>query len=389
VKALSDNIYNKAVGRDEPKFKIWRNAGLLLTYKCNAKCEFCYYNCSPEQDGLMPVDMAINAWRSLKELGGDSAKIHITGGEPFLYWEHLVEILREAKKENLGPADMIETNGYWAIDEKIFKERIKALDELGMRRLKISCDPFHQEYVDIELVRQLAKTAKEVIGQDRVLVRWDKYLDNSQPNFTAEHPTSSQKDYAGQAAETASTSLGQAAEKECRAGLAPPKEFGGVNPTLQNFAVNERDKRYVEALKDYPCRFTGRAAGHIAQLVANKTIEEISKSNCRGAYLDAKGVHLDPYGNIFSGTCSGIIVGNIAKRSLAEIWQNWQPSDNKVIETLFNSGPAGLLDEAVKAGYKPLKLYVSKCHLCSNIRQFLFGKDFYKTAVGPAECYCL
>jgi organic radical activating enzyme len=334
---LSDNIYNKRTGRDEPKFKIWRNAGLLLTYKCNAKCEFCYYNCSPEQGGLMPVDMAINAWQSLKELAGDDAKIHMTGGEPFLYWEHLVEILREAKKNNLGPVDMIETNGFWAVDEKIVKDRIKVLDELGMRRLKISCDPFHQEYVDIELVRRLAKTAKELLGDARVLVRWEKYLDN-------------------------------------------PVEMKSVS-------ADERNKRYIEALKDYPCRFTGRAAGYIARLTANKTVEEISKSNCRDAFLDAKGVHIDPYGNIFSGTCSGIIVGNITKRPLAEIWQSWQSGNDKLIETLFNLGPAGLLDEAIKAGYTQSKLYASKCHLCTSIRQFFFDKGLYKAAVGPAECY--
>jgi organic radical activating enzyme len=247
---ISDNIYNKRAGRDEPKFKIWRNAGLLLTYKCNAKCEFCYYNCSPKQNGVMPVDMAINAWKSLKELAGDSAKVHITGGEPFLYWDHLVEILQEAKKSNLGPVDMIETNGFWAVDEKIIKERMKILDELGMGRLKISCDPFHQEYVDIKLVRRLAKTAKELLGDTRVLVRWEKYLDN-------------------------------------------PVE-------MKNISAEERNNRYIEALKDYPCRFTGRAAGRIAQLAANKTVDEISKSRCSSAFLDSKGVHIDPYGNIFS-----------------------------------------------------------------------------------------
>ena len=336
---LSENIYNKRAGRDEPKFKIWRNAGLLLTYKCNAKCEFCYYNCSPQQGGLMPVEIAINAWQSLKELAGDNAKIHITGGEPFLYWEYLLEILREAKNNNLGPVDMIETNGFWAVDEKIVKERIKLLDELGMSRLKISCDPFHQEYVDIELVRRLAKTAKEVIGQDRVLVRWEKYLDK-------------------------------------------PVE-------MKNISADERHMLYVEALKDYPCRFTGRAAGMIAELVASQTVEQIAARNCSNAFLDAKGVHIDPYGNIFSGTCSGIIVGNIAKRPLAEIWKNWQPDNDKMIETLFNSGPAGLLDEAVKAGYTQSKLYAGKCHLCTSIRQFFFDKGLYKTVIGPAECYLL
>ncbi|MGD0552968.1 MAG: radical SAM protein [Sedimentisphaerales bacterium] len=336
---LSDNIYNKQVGRDEPKFKIWRNAGLLLTYKCNAKCEFCYYNCSPQQGGLMPVDMAINVWRSLRELAGDSAKVHITGGEPFLYWEHLVEILREAKKNNLGPVDMIETNGFWAVDENIIKERMRVLDEFGMSRLKISCDPFHQEYVDIELVKRLASVAKELLEHASVLVRWEKYLDK-------------------------------------------PVE-------MKNITTDERNKFYVEALKDYPCRFTGRAADGIAELVASQTVEQIAARNCSNAFLDSKGVHIDPYGNIFSGTCSGIIVGNITKRPLAEIWKNWQPSNDKIIETLFNSGPAGLLDEAIKAGYTQSKLYAGKCHLCTSIRRFFFDKGLYKTVLGPAECYLL
>jgi organic radical activating enzyme len=365
VKSLSENIYNKRAGRDEPKFKIWRNAGLLLTYKCNAKCEFCYYNCSPEQNGLIPVDMAISVWKSLKELAGDAAKVHITGGEPFLYWEHLVEILREAKKNNLGPVDMIETNGFWATNEEFVKERIKILDELGMSRLKISCDPFHQEYVDIELVRRLTKTAKEVIGHDRVLVRWEKYLDKPATKLTAEHAETAEKN----------------------------NSLTSANSAVS--AVNQRNKRYIESLKDYPCRFTGRAAGIIAELVASQTVEQIAAQNCSGAFLDAKGVHIDPYGNIFSGTCGGIIVGNVTKQPLAEIWQNWQPSNDKLIETLFNLGPAGLLGEAVKAGYtqsklyagKPAKNWAGKCHLCTSIRQFFFDKGLYKTVVGPAECY--
>ena len=119
------------------------------------------------------------------------------------------------RKSNLGPVDMIETNGFWALDEKIIAERLRILDGLGMRRLKISCDPFHQEYVDIEPVRRLAKFAKELLGQDRVLVRWEKYLEN-------------------------------------------PVEMKNTNAA-------ERDKQYIETLKDYPCRFTGRAAGHIAR----------------------------------------------------------------------------------------------------------------------------
>jgi len=175
---LSENIYNSQAARDEPKFKLWRSVGLLLTYECNCACEFCYYNCGPEKNGLMPVDMAISAWQSLRILAGHSARIHITGGEPFLYWDRLEEILKEAEKQNLGKVDLIETNGFWATNEKIIRQRLKRLVELGMHRLKISTDPFHQEYVDIELVRRLAEIATKILGHERVLVRWRKYLDD-------------------------------------------------------------------------------------------------------------------------------------------------------------------------------------------------------------------
>jgi len=285
----------------------------------------------------MPVEMAISCWRSLRELAGDSAKIHITGGEPFLYWEHLVEILEEVKKNGFGPVDMIETNGFWATDDKIIKNRLKMLDGLGVNRLKISCDPFHQEYVDIETVRRLAQIAKELLGDTRVLVRWEKYLQN-------------------------------------------PVAMMGVSG-------DERNNRYIEAMKDYPCRFTGKAGGRLAELCAKETVEQISKSNCRDVFLSAKGVHVDPFGNVFSGTCSGIVVGNVTKLKLDEIWRNWQPGSDKVIEKLFYAGPVGLLDEAVKAGYKPAEKYASKCHLCTSIRQFFFSKGLYKSTISPMECY--
>jgi len=337
MKKLSDNIYNRQVGREEPKFKLWSSAGLLLTYKCNCSCEFCYYNCSPRQGGLMPVAMAINAWQSLKNLAGDAARVHITGGEPFLYWEHLIEILEAAKKEKLGAIDMIETNGFWAVDKKTIERRLKELDELGMYRLKISCDPFHQEYVDIELVRLLAEVASSVLGKGRVMVRWGKYLQQPKGNKT--------------------------------------------------ITEADRNLRYISAMKDYPCRFTGRATSRLAEMMATTPIEKLGSANCRVTFLGAKGVHIDPFGNVFSGTCSGIILGNIAQNPLENIWCQFHPSGNEVLSTLFNFGPAGLLKQVLELGYKQRELYADKCHLCTDIRRFLFDKGLFKSIVGPAECY--
>jgi sulfatase maturation enzyme AslB (radical SAM superfamily) len=334
---LSENIYNKQAARQEPKFKLWRSAGLLLTYKCNAACEFCYYTCSPHKNGLMPIDTAISAWQSLKTLAGENAKIHLTGGEPFLYWDHLQQILEQAKYQNLGKIDLIETNGFWATEEKIIRQRLKALDKLGMKRLKISTDPFHQEYIDIEPVRRLAQVASDTLGPKRVLVRWRKYLDN-------------------------------------------PVRMNDLPPT-------ERQEQYIAAMKDYPCRFTGRAGGKLAELVASTPIESIASMNCKFEFLSAKGVHIDPFGNVFSGTCSGIIIGNINQTPLEEIWKRFHPNQNEFINTLFRHGPYGLLEKAEKLGYKKAKTYASKCHLCTDIRQFFFENGLEKSTVGPAECY--
>ncbi len=334
---LSENIYNRSVGRNEPKFKLWRLAGLLLTYKCNCVCEFCYYNCGPEKKGLMPVDTAISAWRSLKILAGDRAKIHITGGEPFLYWERLQEILEEAGNQNLGKVDLIETNGFWATNEKVIRQRLKRLDELGMERFKVSTDPFHQEFVDTELIHQLAAIATEVLGSERVLVRWQKYLDD-------------------------------------------PIEMKSLSPA-------EREQKYISAMKDYPCRFTGRAAGRLAELAASKPVEVLDSVNCKSDLLSAKGVHIDPFGNVFSGTCSGIIFGNVNRIKLEDIWKQFGPDVNKFINTLFNFGPFGLLDESGRLDYKTAKVYASKCHLCTDIRQYFLNSGLEESIIGPVECY--
>jgi MoaA/NifB/PqqE/SkfB family radical SAM enzyme len=281
--------------------------------------------------------MAISAWQSLKILAGDSAKIHITGGEPFLYWDRLEGILKEAEKQNLGKVDLIETNGFWATNEKIIRQRLKRLVELGMHRFKISTDPFHQEYVDIEPIRRLAEIATKILGHERVLVRWQKYLEDS--------------------------------------------------AKMKSLSSAEREQKYISAMNDFPCRFTGRAAGRLAKLVASKPVDAIASMNCKSDFLGAKGVHIDPFGNVFSGTCSGIIIGNVNRIELENIWKQFHPAESELINTLFNFGPYGLLEEAGKLGYKKAKFYADKCHLCTHIRQFFFDNGLEKSIIGPVECY--
>jgi len=304
----------------------------------------------------MPVDTAISGWQSLKILAGDSAKVHITGGEPFLYWDRLQEILEEVEKQNLGKVDLIETNGFWATNEKITRQRLKVLDKLGIHRLKISTDPFHQEYIDIEPIRRLAETAIEILGPERVLVRWRKYLDDP--------------------------------------------------ITMKSLSSAEREQKYISAMNDYPCRFTGRAAGRLAELVASSMLDtgcsmlvedreskiEVQKSSIKnrpanGGFQSEPSVAGSRIKDRESRMCSGIIIGNVNRTELENIWKQFDPSGSEFINTLLNFGPYGLLEEAGKLGYKKAKFYASKCHLCTHIRQFFFDKGHENAIIGPAECY--
>ena len=332
---LSTNIYNQPLRQDEAKLKLWRYAGLMLTYKCPAECEFCYYCCGPDKSGLMSVETAMNAWSGLIELSGENARVHITGGEPFLFFERLVEIAAEAKKAGFGGLDSIETNGWWANDRKDITEKLKRLKSVGMDRLKISWDAFHAQFIDIRRVKLLAETAEEVLGTDGVMVRWQKYLDGGMPEMSKK----------------------------------------------------SREEMYLEAASDYPCRFTGRAAGNLAEMAADKKIDEVTRSSCRSGFLSAKGVHIDPYGNVFSGLCSGIIIGNVSGKNLADVWRNFNPQEYEFVSELFGDSKRSLLDIAVESGYRIRDFYADKCHLCTDMRQFFFDSGRYGSIIGPVDCY--
>jgi organic radical activating enzyme len=250
----------------------------------------------------LSIDKAIAAWRGLKNLSGEHAKIHITGGEPFLYWQHLQQILIAADALSLGPVDMIETNAYWATNQTQIIERLSFLNSHNVRKLKISYDPFHAEFVDFDRVKLLYETSCDLLGPDRVLLRWQHYL----------------------------------------------KEQPQINGLSQDQKLN----LFVQSYRQYPCRFTGRAAGRLAKKLADEEICKIAMTNCKKAFLGSKSVHIDPFGNVFNGVCSGIVIGNINEKTLDTLWQAFNPAQEEFLCVLFTSGPVGFLEKAAKLGYK-------------------------------------
>ena len=319
--------------------KYWSFAGLMLTYWCNARCASCYLRCGPERGEEMTVETALRLWRQLIDASPHGCRVHLSGGEPFGDWPGLIDLCRRARAEGLAPLAKIETNAFWAADEAIVRRRVEALDEAGMVKLSISADPFHQQFVPLEHCRLAARVAADVLGADRVQVRWREWLADGCDTDAMSHD-------------------------DRRALFA-------------RWAATGRD------------RLGGRAVDELAPQMQRKPAEAFADTQCRQALLRSKHVHADAAGRVMPGTCAGIVLGQADAMSIAEVWQALEAEWDRrpVISALARGGPVALLDQAVACGFVPRDGYAGKCELCWDIRRHLAWGGMFARTLGPTWLY--
>ena len=341
--SLNENIYNRQTSGNTARFKIWSSIGLMLTYRCSSRCVCCYVFSGPESgssDTEMSVESAIDYWRGVRNLAGERGKVHITGGEPFLDYERLCKLLQAGQEQGLGGLEKIETNASWCSSASLAHARLGELKCLGLKKLQVSTDIYHQQYVPLECVRLAVEAGRKILGDQGVQVRWEDFL--AGPELVDAMP-----------------------ETQRRAAFAT--------------TVAQRRERMV-----------GRAAEELASLFPSRDYDSFAEVNCRGALLGAKHVHIDGAGNVFSGTCAGIIVGNPASEGpggFERLWRSFDFRKHPIYSILAAKGPVGLLRLAEPLGYRPLRGYADKCHLCYDIRRYLYQKGRYHQYLGPGVCY--
>lgn len=326
-----------------PELRVWKYAGLLVTYWCNARCAFCYVHSAPNRGGDLPQDQGLAMWQGLDELAaaqGLTMRIHLAGGEPFGDWPRLLGLIRAARDAGLTQLEKVETNAFWATHDGLTRARLEQLDALGMEKLIVSSDVYHQEFIPVERVERCVRMAREVLGRSRVRVRWWDFFND-------------------------------------------PID-------LRKATAEDKRQAYWRAMQKHKDRLTGRAADMLGDLIERFPAEHFADQQCVKEILHSDHVHIGPEGHVFPGVCAGIIMTTVNGRPIPEVWSqlhtDWQ--QNPVLDAVVAGGSYELMQRAKQFGYVERENgYASKCHLCTDVRQFLFERGMWRDAIGPEACY--
>lgn len=323
------------------------SAGIILSYKCTSTCRHCAYACSPAwkadwmSDDLLKRTLdCLAGWIAPAPDGPDGVGInqglHFTGGEPFLNFDLLVKAARQAAAHGI-PSTFVETNGFWCKDDITAKYNFFDLKEAGLKGVSVSVNPFIAEEVPFERTARAVRYGREAFGK-ACLVHQEYYF-----------------------------------YQFLRLGITGTMTF------------REYLARGREGLAQAELLPMGRAA-YTPDLFRKQAAAAFFGQDCRAELLDPHHAHFDNYGNYVTGYCGGIALSSLDRLSKGD--HEVDPDERPVIATLLTD-IKDLHDLAVREfGYVPKERgYVSKCHLCVDIRRHLALSGARFADVRPREFY--
>lgn len=143
------------------------NLALSLTARCNAACAHCSTSCAPGRTERFGRVELFNVMREAATLAdGAPLKFALTGGEPFLDFAWLLEVV--AYGTGLGGDVTCVTNGYWATSDSRAQEQLGRLKSAGLKALAVSTSRFHQQFVKRPRVARVLQAAR-ALGIDCTL----------------------------------------------------------------------------------------------------------------------------------------------------------------------------------------------------------------------------
>ncbi|MFX0050081.1 MAG: hypothetical protein ACFE8U_02205 [Candidatus Hermodarchaeota archaeon] len=329
-----------------------QSGGLILSYRCSCECKHCMYFCSPKWDNywinekdLESVLEKISGFIAPSPYGSENVSLnyglHITGGEPFLNYNLLLNSIQTANKLQI-PSLFVETNCYWCKNDDLTRNKLTELRSNGLKGILISVNPFILEFVPFERTERAIRISNDIFGNN-VLVYQMYYYHQFK-------------------------SLG--IEKKI-----PIEQY------LKQIDVNDLQRK-VELFK------MGRAVYKLQHLYEKYPSYYFFDENCSSELVRPWHNHFDNYGNYIPGYCGGLSWGKI---------NNLDSLCNEGIDLeefpVFKSLILGNLKELYSFvvenfNYKDLNQgYISKCHLCLDIRKKIVLKTDKVKELKPREFY--
>jgi hypothetical protein len=271
--------------------------------------------------------------------------IHFSGGEPFLRPDLLERAVSSAVRHGL-PIDYAETNAFWCRDDAKTEEVLLRLKSAGLPAILVSASPFHSEFIPLERVERAVLAGRRIFGKDGVFLYTDFFyeqLRNADPKYPVAF-----EDY------LEAVGMDQAA-------LFISDQYGLIP--------------------------NGRAAVDLAPLYERKPASAFFGGNCRAELTSPYHAHIDCYGNVITGLCAGITLGDA--RDLDLLYAGIDLEARPFLRMLADEGVEGLFRyAALETGYREEPDgYIAKCHLCLEIRRHLVRSGHGFTELAPVEFY--
>ncbi len=326
------------------------STGLILSYKCNISCSDCIYACSPKWSAswinrekakiifsqLSPIlKQSLPAYAQRISF---SYGLHFTGGEPFLNYDLLLELTRLASEMDI-PLPFVETNCFWARDNRKTEEKLAQLKASGLKGILLSVNPFNIEYIPFERIKRAVSISKDVFGHNAIIYQEFYYQLFQKLSLKG------------------NLTLKQLLE------LVKPQDILG----------------YIELLP------MGRTAYKLEYLFEKHPPAYFFGQDCIQELTRNWHTHIDNYMNYVPGFCAGLSLGKA--ESLHELFGGINLDKKPVIKALSQN--IKLLYTMGKSfGYKGNPAgYISKCHLCTDIRRYLVSKTDKFEELNPLEYY--
>ena len=264
--------------------------------------------------------------------------IHIGGGEPFLHFDGLLDVVQAAKETGIN-IEYIETNSSWFKNEEEAIDKLNNLTSSGIFQLLISISPFHNEFIPFNKVKGLLSSCRK---SGMRVFPWIMDFYDDIDAFDDQRPHS----------------LSQYKEK-----------YGDT---------------YLQQIpRRYWTHFGGRAVQTYKNIIPLKPLEKVLRSPACKELADTSHFHIDLYQNYIPGLCSGLAI------KMSDLGKDLDENEYPILSLLFNEGIGSLFEYARNEfGFKPQAKYLNKCHLCNDIRLFIVNNQKISTGeLQPEEYY--